>query len=86
MTSRLSYEEIRRLARAWAADAREQSEQDDAEVAAWVRQSRKDSPWYFRENLTGFDWWFYDSRIFSRSSTDSGGFDAGDSGGDSDGD
>jgi hypothetical protein len=50
MTSRLSYEEIRRLARTWFDEAREQSVRDNAEVAAW----KKERP---RNSVGGeFDW------------------------------
>lgn len=41
MTPKLSYEDVRRLARAWFAEAHEKSEQDDAEVATWTREQRK---------------------------------------------
>jgi hypothetical protein len=44
MSSRLSYKEIRRLARAWSDDAREQGEQNDAEIPAWLKQHRRSSP------------------------------------------
>ena len=44
MAAKLSYEEVRRLARIWFADAREKSEQDEAEVAAWTtEQGKRDS-------------------------------------------
>jgi hypothetical protein len=41
MTPKLSYEQVRRLARTWFAEAREKSEQDDAEFAAWQKEHRK---------------------------------------------
>ena len=57
MTSRLSYEDIRRLARTWFDDARVENERDDAEVAAWKKQR----PYPFRGNGGGFRWWFSSS-------------------------
>jgi len=51
MTSRLSYEEIRRLARTWYDEAREQGARDGAEVFAW----KKERP---GNNFGGSDWWF----------------------------
>ena len=67
MTSRLSYEEIRRLARTWFDEAREKNVRDDAEVTAW----KKERP---RNNFGGgFDW-------FNSSSGDSGGRSDGGSG------
>ena len=44
MTSKLSYEEIRRMARVWFADAHKTSEGDEAEVAAWREEHRKHDP------------------------------------------
>jgi hypothetical protein len=44
MTSRLSYEEIRRLARAWSNDARDKSEYDDVEIPAWLKEHCRSSP------------------------------------------
>lgn len=41
MAAKLSYEEARRLARIWFAEAREKSEQDEAEVTAWKKEQRK---------------------------------------------
>ena len=41
MAAKLSYEEVRRLARIWFADAHEKSEQDEAEVTAWTTEQRK---------------------------------------------
>jgi hypothetical protein len=41
MAAKLSYEEVRRLARIWFADAREKSAQDEAEVTAWKNEQRE---------------------------------------------
>ena len=58
MTSRLSYEEIRRLARTWFDEAREKSVRNDAEVMAWKKERPRNN------SGGGFDW---------SSSSDSGG-------------
>jgi hypothetical protein len=41
MTSKLSYEDVRRLARMWFAEAREKSNRDDADVENWKKEQRK---------------------------------------------
>lgn len=41
MAAKLSYEEVRRLARIWFAEAREKSVQDGAEAVAWTKGQRK---------------------------------------------
>jgi hypothetical protein len=41
MAAKLSYEEVRRLARIWFAEAREKGVQDEAEVATWTEEQRK---------------------------------------------
>jgi hypothetical protein len=68
MTSKLSYEDIRRMARVWFNEAREQSVLDDAEIAAWKKERRKG-----RANYGG------PSGFSEHGSSDSG---AGDCGGD----
>jgi hypothetical protein len=41
MSAKLSYEEIRRLARIWSAEAREETGQDEADVPALTKEQRK---------------------------------------------
>ncbi len=41
MTSRLSYEDVRRLARTWFAEAKEKSDRDEAEISTWKKAHRK---------------------------------------------
>lgn len=41
MASKLSYEDVRRLARTWFAEAREKSNRDEAEVEDWKKEQRK---------------------------------------------
>lgn len=41
MAAKLSYEEVRRLARIWFADARKKSEQDETEVTACKNERHK---------------------------------------------
>jgi hypothetical protein len=43
MTSRFSYDDIRRMARVWFSEARIESDKDAAEVAAWKAQHRKEN-------------------------------------------
>jgi len=70
MTSRLSYEEIRRLARTWFDEARIKSERDEAEVVAWKKQRP------FSGSLDG-SWWFSGSHSGNSNGSDGGSCDGG---------
>jgi hypothetical protein len=41
MSGKLSYDEARRLARIWAAEAQGKAAPDEAEIAAWSAEPRK---------------------------------------------
>ena len=41
MSAKLSYEDVRRLARIWSAEPREKRDQDEADIAAWTTEQRK---------------------------------------------
>ena len=54
MSAKLSYEDVRRLARIWFAQARENSEPDEAEIAAWTTEQRESNS-YPGAALSNFD-------------------------------